>query len=145
MFKLRLFSGILLLVATVATLYFGGVVTFAVLTMISLIGVNELLRIFQMEKSAMAVIVYCATILYYLMLLFNVGNWGFTFLIAVSKISCTSADGILFQPYLCQHYDVLHLSAANSSKWRRICSIDFPCGLGNGYLCLLYRNVNWKA
>ena len=83
MFKLRLFSGILLLVATVATLYFGGVVTFAVLTMISLIGVNELLRIFQMEKSAMAVIVYCATILYYLMLLFNVGNWGFTFLIAV--------------------------------------------------------------
>ena len=56
MFKLRLFSGILLLVATVATLYFGGVVTFAVLTMISLIGVNELLRIFQMEKSAMAVI-----------------------------------------------------------------------------------------
>ena len=67
MFKLRLFSGILLLVATVATLYFGGVVTFAVLTMISLIGVNELLRIFQMEKSAMAVIVYCATILYYLM------------------------------------------------------------------------------
>jgi phosphatidate cytidylyltransferase len=82
MFKSRLISGILLLAATVATIYFGGVVTFAVLTIISLIGANELLKIFEIEKSAMAVIVYCATILYYLMLLFNVGSWGFTFLIA---------------------------------------------------------------
>lgn len=83
MFKSRLISGILLLAATVATIYFGGVVTFAVLTIISLIGANELLKVFEIEKSALAVIVYCATILYYLMLLFNVGSWGFTFLIAV--------------------------------------------------------------
>lgn len=82
MFKTRLLSGILLVIATIATLYFGGVVTFAVLTIVSLVGVNELLRIFEIEKSAMAVTVYCATILYYLMLLFNVGSWGFTFLIA---------------------------------------------------------------
>lgn len=82
MFKTRLSSGILLVIATIATLYFGGVVTFAVLTIVSLVGVNELFRIFEIEKSAMAVTVYCATILYYLMLLFNVGSWGFTFLIA---------------------------------------------------------------
>lgn len=83
MFKTRLLSGILLVIATVLTLYFGGVVTFAVLAVVSLIGANELLRVFDMEKSAMAVIVYCATILYYLMLMFNVGSWGFTFLIVV--------------------------------------------------------------
>lgn len=83
MFKTRLLSGVLLVIATVLTLYFGGVVTFAVLTVISLIGVSELLKIFQMEKSSMAVIVYCATILYYLMLFFGVGSWGFMFLIGV--------------------------------------------------------------
>lgn len=83
MFKTRLMSGILLLAATVLTLYLGGVVTFGVLTVLSLIGINELLKIFKMEKSSMAVIVYCATILYYLILYFNIASWSFTFLIIV--------------------------------------------------------------
>lgn len=83
MFKTRLLSGILLVIATVLTLYFGGFVTFIVLTAISLIGVNEILRIFEIEKSSLAIIVYCATILYYLMLFFGVGSWGFMFLLAV--------------------------------------------------------------
>lgn len=83
MFKTRLLSGIILVLATVLTLYFGGMVTFVVVTAVSLIGVSEILRIFEIEKSSMAVIIYCATILYYLMLFFGVGSWGFMFLLAV--------------------------------------------------------------
>lgn len=83
MFKKRLISGILLVIATVVTLYFGNIVALVVCAGISLIGVNELLKIFKMEKSSIAVIVYCATILYYLMLYFDVASWGFMFLILV--------------------------------------------------------------
>ncbi len=81
MFKQRLISGIVLVAIAVITLYMGGVVTFGVLTIISLIGCSELLKIFKIEKSSLAVIVYVATIMYYLMLFFGVGSWSFTFII----------------------------------------------------------------
>ena len=58
MFKQRLISGIILVLITFVTLYYGGFLTFFVVGAISLIGVFELLRVIQMEKSALGVIVY---------------------------------------------------------------------------------------
>ncbi|MDO4942156.1 MAG: phosphatidate cytidylyltransferase [Lachnospiraceae bacterium] len=98
MFKTRLLSGIILVVAAALTLYFGGIITLAVMMIISLIGANELLKIFQIEKSSMAVIVYCATILYYLMLFFGVGSWGFMFLI-ISMIFILGAYVFCYPKY----------------------------------------------
>ena len=69
MFKQRLISGIVLVIAAVAILYFGGFVTFLATAVISLIGLFELIRVIGREKSGLAVIVYTATILYYLLLL----------------------------------------------------------------------------
>ncbi len=81
MFKERLISGIVLVIIAAITFYMGGVVTFGVLTIVSLIGASELLKVFKIEKSVLAVIVYVATIMYYLMLFFGVGSWSFTFII----------------------------------------------------------------
>ena len=69
MFKQRLISGIILVLITFVTLYYGGFLTFFVVGAISLIGVFELLRVIQMEKSALGVIVYTGSVLYYLLLL----------------------------------------------------------------------------
>lgn len=53
MFKVRLLSGIALVLLAVLTLYMGGVITMAAMMIVSLIGVSELLRVYQIEKSSM--------------------------------------------------------------------------------------------
>ena len=63
MFKQRLISGIILVLIAFVTLYYGGFLTFFVVGAISLIGVFELLRVIQMEKSALGVIVYTGSVL----------------------------------------------------------------------------------
>ena len=47
MFKQRLISGIILVIIAFVTLYYGGFLTFFVVGAISLIGVFELLRVFE--------------------------------------------------------------------------------------------------
>ena len=64
MFKQRLISGIILVLIAFVTLYYGGFLTFFVVGAISLIGVFELLRVIQMEKSALGV--YCIIYYYFL-------------------------------------------------------------------------------
>ena len=64
MFKQRLISGIILVLIAFVTLYYGGFLTFFVVGAISLIGVFELLRVIQMEKSALGVIVYTGSVLF---------------------------------------------------------------------------------
>lgn len=71
MFKQRLISGIVLVIIAVATFYAGGFVTFGVIAAISLMGVFELLRVVNIERSALAVVCYTASILYYLLLLLD--------------------------------------------------------------------------
>ena len=75
MFKQRLISGIVLVIAAVAILYFGGFVTFLATAVISLIGLFELIRVIGQEKSGLAVIVYTGTILYYLLLLLGLEQY----------------------------------------------------------------------
>ena len=65
MFKQRLMSGIVLVIILAGVLYFGGMATFLMTAAVSLIGYYELLKVFQAEKTAIGVIGYTVTILYY--------------------------------------------------------------------------------
>lgn len=75
MFKQRLISGIVLVILAFVTLYIGGFLTFFVVAGISLIGDYELMRVIRQEKSALAVIVYTGSILYYLLLLLDLQTY----------------------------------------------------------------------
>ena len=50
MFKTRLLSGILLVIIALVTVITGGNLLFAVLVLISLIGMTELYKVFHIEK-----------------------------------------------------------------------------------------------
>ena len=85
MFKQRLISGIILVLIAFVTLYYGGFLTFFVVGAISLIGVFELLRVIQMEKSALGVIVYTGSVLYYLLLLLGLEQYVMQLALLVLK------------------------------------------------------------
>lgn len=65
MFKTRLLSGIVLVIAALALIITGGDVLLAGTLIISYIGMFELYRVFQIEKSAPGVIGYLAATVYY--------------------------------------------------------------------------------
>lgn len=69
MFKTRLLSGILLVILALVTLISGGYVTFFVVGAISLVGMYELYRVFQIEKNALGICGYLFAALYYALLL----------------------------------------------------------------------------
>ena len=71
MFKQRLLSGIVLVIAVILTLYFGGNVTLLVIAAVSLMGMYELMKVIKKEKSAPAVVAYSGAILYYFLLWLN--------------------------------------------------------------------------
>ena len=75
MFKERLTSGIILVVILAGVLYFGGMPTFLATTIVSLIGYYELLKVFKVEKSAIAVAGYSVTIIYYLLLMVELNQF----------------------------------------------------------------------
>lgn len=70
MFKTRLISGIVLVAIALVVIITGGNVLLSVMGIISLIGMFELYRVFQMEKSLAAVVGYLAAIAFYLNLYF---------------------------------------------------------------------------
>ena len=67
-FMVRLASSIVLLSMGAAALYLGGWVVAVFMLAISLGGVFELLRVFQLHKSSLAVLTYIFTVLYYLVI-----------------------------------------------------------------------------
>lgn len=69
MFVTRLLSGIVLVILAVVTLYFGGIVTWTVTLLLSLIGVFELMRIYKLEKDIPGILAYIGTVCYYGILL----------------------------------------------------------------------------
>lgn len=71
MFKQRVISGAVLVIIAFITLYFGGALTCAVMCAVSLIGVMELLRIYDLDKKGIGVASYAATVIYYILLYFD--------------------------------------------------------------------------
>jgi phosphatidate cytidylyltransferase len=66
MFKTRLLSGIVLVVLAIALILAGGDILLAAAGVISLIGMFELYRVFQMEKTVLGFAGYLAAIIYFL-------------------------------------------------------------------------------
>lgn len=75
MFITRLLSGIVLMLAAVFLLVFGDIWLLAVLGILSLSGVYEILRVFQIEKHPLAVTAYMSTVVYYVLLYFQLQQW----------------------------------------------------------------------
>lgn len=71
MFKTRLISGVILVALAIVLIVTGGNVLLISTALISLIGMFELYRVFQVEKKALGVIGYLAAIIYYLNLKFQ--------------------------------------------------------------------------
>lgn len=68
MFKTRLLSGIVLVIVLIATVGYGGNVLFAVLGIISLIGLSELYKVVGVHKKVLGFAGYLAAVVYYGML-----------------------------------------------------------------------------
>lgn len=65
MFKIRLLSGVILVILALVLIIMGGNVLLASLLLISLIGMFELYRVFQIEKSLPGAVGYFMAILFY--------------------------------------------------------------------------------
>ncbi|MBO5373303.1 MAG: phosphatidate cytidylyltransferase [Lachnospiraceae bacterium] len=70
MFKTRLISGIVLVILAILLITTGGSILWCALIGISWIGMHELYRIFNIEKSAIGVVGYLSALIYYLFLQF---------------------------------------------------------------------------
>lgn len=81
MFVTRLLSGIVLMLVAIFVFILGDIWLAVVLGILSLIGVYELLRVFQMEKHPAAVAAYLSTAVYYVLLYLNLGQWTLSLLV----------------------------------------------------------------
>lgn len=75
MFVTRLLSGIVMVLAAIFLMVMGDIWLLAVLGILALIGVYELLRVFGIEKSSLAVVAYGATAAYYVFLYMAWPRW----------------------------------------------------------------------
>ena len=71
MFRTRLISGVILVILAIFFIHTGGPLLLAVCGIISLIGLFELYRVFQIQKTPLGIIGYLAVIVYYLDLQFH--------------------------------------------------------------------------
>lgn len=69
--KNRLIGGVLVGIITLVTLFTGGVVTAIILSLCSLVGIREILKVYALDKSPFAFLNYIATILLYGFLYFE--------------------------------------------------------------------------
>lgn len=85
MFKTRLLSGIILVIVLILTVGYGGNLLFAVLGIISLIGMSELYKVVDIHKKAPGIVGYAGAVVYYALLLTDHMEWmtAFTVLFLV--------------------------------------------------------------
>lgn len=81
MFWVRFRSSVILMIITVAALVLGGNVLFAIILAISLIGLTELYRVINVNKSLIGYLGYIAAIVFDFLILFNMENYFMAFVI----------------------------------------------------------------
>lgn len=86
MFIERLISGIILVILTIAAIWVGHPILLGVVCIVSLIGQFELYRVLKLEKSALGIAGYIATIGYELSLLYNKENYMQVFVFSVMLV-----------------------------------------------------------
>ena len=72
MFKTRLLSGIVLVILAIGMIVGGGNILLFSTLAISIVGMYELCRVFQVEKTLLSIVAYITAVLYYLNLSFSV-------------------------------------------------------------------------
>ena len=147
MFKTRLLSGIVLVVLALVLIITGGDLLLGSLLLISLIGMFELYRFFEIEKSIAAIVGYLAAVLFY-------GNlWtGFlsdsTALVMGTLILLMSVYVVTYPRFrteqvmavfLCVGDAFLYLPDQNVGERSIPRMADLSVFLGMRYLCLLCR------
>ena len=84
MFTKRLISGIILVILAIIIVGQGGILLYGTMTAISLIGMYELYRVLNMEKSPLAVIGYLTAAAYYGLVWFE--GTGYVTLLAIGAL-----------------------------------------------------------
>lgn len=69
--KNRLIGGTVVGLITLLTLFAGGWVSAVILTIVSLVGIKEILKVYSLDKSPFAVMDYLMTVLWYICIYFN--------------------------------------------------------------------------
>ena len=82
MFKTRLLSGIVLVIAAIGILYLGGYVTAVAMLLLSIGGVFELLRIFKLHNTLMGYVTYIFVFAYYGLICFDLNQYVLPLILA---------------------------------------------------------------
>lgn len=69
--KNRLIGGVIVGVITLITLFTGGLVSAIILTIVSLAGIREILKVYSLDKTPFAVLINLATVLWYVFIYFD--------------------------------------------------------------------------
>ena len=97
-FIIRLISGIVLVLIALITVPRGGVVLWAAVGIISLIGIGELYHVFQIHNKLLGFVGYLGAVGYYLLLLFDGQQWTLPLLV-VLFILCIAVYVFAFPKY----------------------------------------------
>lgn len=84
--KQRLIGGFFVAVITLIMLLSGGIVSALVLTLVSLAGVYEYLKVYSLEKTPFAVVNYIGTITFYLLMYYNRESLLFPLIILIIMV-----------------------------------------------------------
>lgn len=132
MFKTRLISGILLVIAALLTIISGNYVLFVTLLCVSLLGMQELYKAMGVHKEQtefLELAGYLGAILYYVSLLLGFERYGtmadsdrsdpdhVCICFFVSEVQCRSGHGNIFRSSLCSGNAFFYSSDKKSSGW----------------------------
>ena len=145
MFKTRLISGILLVIAALLTIISGGYVLFFTLLCISLIGMQELYKAMGVHKDSFNLLEttgYAGTVLYYISVLLGFEKYGtmtillalvllmFVYVFTYPKYEADQIMASVLWSSLCGCDAVLYTAYQKSGKWQVYCLADLPLLLG---------------
>ncbi|PKM49878.1 MAG: phosphatidate cytidylyltransferase [Firmicutes bacterium HGW-Firmicutes-7] len=78
--KTRIVTAILSLPLLIAPIYFGGIILYVMIFLLSVVGTYELLRAYKVKNKGIYAIVFISTLSYYLLLWFNWNNYLYLFI-----------------------------------------------------------------
>lgn len=86
MFWVRFRSAVILVIIALAALILGSYLLFGISMIISIIGLRELYKVFKIENSVLGYVGYTATVVWYVLLSFNKGDYAIPMLIATLMV-----------------------------------------------------------
>ena len=85
--KNRLIGGFIVGVITLIALFAGGITSAVILTIVSIVGIREMLRVYSLDKSLLAIVTYIATLLLYAFIYMGKTDFVFPLVIGMVLVS----------------------------------------------------------